>query len=33
MTRREDLDYEDARFGADLNPTIVYVLEAETWKK
>ncbi len=31
MTRREDLDYEDARFGADLNPTIVYAISAAEW--
>jgi RimJ/RimL family protein N-acetyltransferase len=31
MTRREDLDYVDERFGPDLNPTIVYVMDAEDW--
>ncbi|WP_118857630.1 GNAT family N-acetyltransferase [Sphingomonas mesophila] len=31
MTRRPDLDYEDPRFGADLNPTIVYRLDAAEW--
>lgn len=31
MRRREDLDYEDRRFGADLNPTIVYSIAAPDW--
>lgn len=32
MTRREDLDFVDERFGPELNPTIVYRLEADQWK-
>ena len=31
MTRRVDLDYEDPRFGPDLNPTIVYSITAAEW--
>jgi RimJ/RimL family protein N-acetyltransferase len=31
MARREDLDYVDERFGPDMNPTIVYVLDAADW--
>ena len=31
MTRREDLDYVDTRFGPDLNPTIVYWMDAGDW--
>ena len=31
MTRREDLDYIDPRFGPELNPTIVYRLDAADW--
>ena len=31
MTRRSDLDYVDPRFGAELNPTIVYRIEAADW--
>ena len=31
MTRREDLDFEDERFGPELNPTIVYWLDAADW--
>lgn len=31
MRRREDLDYEDSRFGPELNPTIVYAIEAADW--
>lgn len=31
MTRRPDLDYEDPRFGPDLNPTITYAIEAADW--
>jgi RimJ/RimL family protein N-acetyltransferase len=31
MTRRPDLDYEDDRFGPELNPTIVYRLDAGEW--
>ena len=31
MRRRTDLDYHDPRFGPDLNPTIVYAIEAADW--
>ena len=31
MTRRADLDYVDARFGPDLNPTIVFIIGAADW--
>ncbi|KLI64763.1 GNAT family N-acetyltransferase [Aurantiacibacter marinus] len=31
MQRRADLDYTDTRYGADLNPTIVYAITAEEW--
>ncbi len=31
MQRRVDLDYTDSRYGADLNPTIVYAITAEQW--
>ena len=31
MTRREDLDYVDTRFGPDMNPSIVFVMEAGDW--
>jgi RimJ/RimL family protein N-acetyltransferase len=31
MTRRPDLDYEDPRFGPELNPTIVYRIDAADW--
>ena len=31
MTRREDLDFEDSRFGPDLNPSIVYAIDAVDW--
>jgi RimJ/RimL family protein N-acetyltransferase len=31
MTRREDMDFEDSRFGPDLNPTIVYRMDAAGW--
>lgn len=31
MTRRADLDYEDERFGPDLNPTIVFMMTAGDW--
>lgn len=31
MTRREDLDFNDERFGPELNPSIVYWLEAQDW--
>jgi RimJ/RimL family protein N-acetyltransferase len=32
MTRREDLDYVDPDWPADMNPTIVHVLEASQWR-
>jgi RimJ/RimL family protein N-acetyltransferase len=31
MTRREDLDFEDERYGPDLNPSIVYRIDAADW--
>jgi RimJ/RimL family protein N-acetyltransferase len=31
MSRREDLDYVDTRFGPKLNPTIVYWIDAADW--
>ncbi len=31
MTHRADLDYEDPRFGPELNPTIVYAIDAADW--
>ncbi len=31
MTRRPDLDFEDDRFGPELNPTIVYRIDAGEW--
>ena len=31
MTRREDLDFVDPRFGPELNPTIIYRIEAAEW--
>jgi hypothetical protein len=31
MVRREDLDFEDDRFGPELNPTIVYRIDAVDW--
>jgi RimJ/RimL family protein N-acetyltransferase len=31
MTRREDLDYIDTRFGPELNPSIVYLMTAADW--
>ncbi len=31
MRRRADLDFEDNRFGPDMNPTIVYRLDAADW--
>ena len=33
MTRRADLDFEDPRFGPELNPTIVYRLDAANWSE
>lgn len=31
MTRREDLDFDDTRFGPEMNPTIIYRIDAEEW--
>ena len=31
MTRRRDLDFDDPRFGPELNPTIVYRIEKDDW--
>lgn len=31
MVRREDLDFDDPRFGPEMNPTIVYRIDAEQW--
>ena len=31
MTRRADLDFEDPRYGVDLNPTIVYRIDVGEW--
>jgi RimJ/RimL family protein N-acetyltransferase len=31
MTRREELDFVDERFGPELNPTIIYRIEAQDW--
>ena len=31
MTRRADLDYYDPKYGPDLNPTIVYSIDAVDW--
>lgn len=31
MTRREDLDYIDTRFGPAMNPSIVYVIDRHEW--
>ncbi|WP_120716841.1 GNAT family N-acetyltransferase [Tsuneonella amylolytica] len=31
MRRREDLDYVDPRYGADLNPTTVYSIDKAAW--
>lgn len=31
MVRREDMDFEDDRFGPELNPTIVYRIDAGEW--
>ncbi len=33
MTRREDLDYEDTRYSAELNPTIVYAITKDEWEQ
>jgi RimJ/RimL family protein N-acetyltransferase len=31
MIRREDLEFVDSRFGPDMNPTIVYLIDAADW--
>lgn len=31
MTRREDLDFIDLRFGPEMNPTVVYRIDAADW--
>ena len=31
MQRREEMDFEDERFGPELNPTIVYRIDAADW--
>lgn len=31
MTRREDLDFTDSRFGPEMNPTVVYRIDAAEW--
>jgi hypothetical protein len=31
MKRREDLDFIDSRFGPELNPNVVYRVDAEDW--
>ena len=31
MTRREDLDFVDPRFGPEMNPAVVYRIEAADW--
>lgn len=31
MTRRQDLDFMDSRFGPELNPAIVWSIDAEQW--
>jgi len=31
MTRREELDFTDERFGPELNPAIIYWLDADEW--
>jgi RimJ/RimL family protein N-acetyltransferase len=32
MRRREELDYIDPRFGEELNPSIVYSIDRQTWE-
>ncbi len=32
MRRREELDYIDTRFGEELNPSIVYSIDRQTWE-
>jgi RimJ/RimL family protein N-acetyltransferase len=31
MTRRQDLDFDDPRWGPEMNPTIVYSIDAAEW--
>ena len=31
LARRTDLDYEDSRFGPDLNPTIIHAITRDDW--
>ena len=31
MKRREDLDFEDSRYGPELNPNMVYRVDADEW--
>ena len=31
MTERADYSFDDPAYGADLNPTIVHVIEADEW--
>lgn len=31
MTRRKDLDFTDTRFGPEMNPTVVYRIDAAEW--
>ena len=31
MTRRADLDFEDPKYGPELNPTIVYRIDSDQW--
>lgn len=31
MRRREDLDFEDTRFGPELNPALIWRIDAEDW--
>lgn len=31
MTRREEFDYIDTRFGPEMNPSIVYIIQAAEW--
>ena len=33
MERREELDFIDTRFGPELNPTIVYSIDAARWQR
>ena len=33
MSRRADLDFEDSRFGPELNPALIWKIEAADWPK